>query len=187
MREPSCPTSSMCGPIGMRLARLEADQAATIAAGMRIEPPPSLALAAGSTPAATAAAAPPDEPPGPRARSCGLQGRAVASGRWWRRRRARAYSSVRGDEACLGRPRRWESRSATACDPSALGHPGGDVRLRRPTDPSSTSARHGRDRRGASRSMPSPRRRWRWITALMSLSTASMRRMLDSSASAGDS
>ncbi len=33
------------------------------AAGMRIEPPPSLACAAGTMPAATAAAAPPEEPP----------------------------------------------------------------------------------------------------------------------------
>ena len=34
-----------------------------MAAGIRIEPPPSLALAAGPMPVATAAAAPPDEPP----------------------------------------------------------------------------------------------------------------------------
>ena len=34
------------------------------AAGMRMEPPPSLALAAGTMPEATAAAAPPEEPPG---------------------------------------------------------------------------------------------------------------------------
>jgi hypothetical protein len=33
------------------------------AAGMRIEPPPSLAWAIGTTPEAVAAAAPPDEPP----------------------------------------------------------------------------------------------------------------------------
>src|SRR5919107_3264576 len=32
-------------------------------AGMRIEPPPSLACATGTRPAATAAAEPPDEPP----------------------------------------------------------------------------------------------------------------------------
>src|SRR5205814_2988026 len=42
-------------------------------AGMRIEPPPSLACAAGTMPAATAAAAPPDEPPGVRERSQGLR------------------------------------------------------------------------------------------------------------------
>ena len=34
-----------------------------MAAGMRIEPPPSLAWAAGTMPVATAAAAPPDDPP----------------------------------------------------------------------------------------------------------------------------
>jgi len=32
-------------------------------AGIRIEPPPSLALAIGTIPAATAAEAPPEEPP----------------------------------------------------------------------------------------------------------------------------
>ena len=39
---------------------------------MRIEPPPSLACAAGTSPAATAAADPPLEPPGERSRSHGL-------------------------------------------------------------------------------------------------------------------
>src|SRR3954468_23582756 len=43
------------------------------AAGMRIEPPPSLACAAGTMPAATAEDAPPDEPPGVRPRSHGLR------------------------------------------------------------------------------------------------------------------
>jgi hypothetical protein len=43
------------------------------AAGMRIEPPPSLPCAIGSIPDATAAAAPPDEPPGVRSRSHGLR------------------------------------------------------------------------------------------------------------------
>src|SRR6185437_8092483 len=42
-------------------------------AGMRIEPPPSLACATGARPAATAAAAPPLEPPGVRERSQGLR------------------------------------------------------------------------------------------------------------------
>ena len=39
---------------------------------MRIEPPPSLAWAKGTTPDAVAAAAPPDEPPDERDRSQGL-------------------------------------------------------------------------------------------------------------------
>ena len=43
------------------------------AAGMRIEPPPSLPCATGTIPAATAAAAPPEEPPGVRCRSHGLR------------------------------------------------------------------------------------------------------------------
>ena len=42
-------------------------------AGMRIDPPPSLAWAAGTSPAATAAADPPLEPPGDRDRSQGLR------------------------------------------------------------------------------------------------------------------
>jgi len=42
-------------------------------AGMRIEPPPSLAWAAGTIPAATAAAEPPDEPPAICARFHGLR------------------------------------------------------------------------------------------------------------------
>ena len=43
------------------------------AAGILIEPPPSLPCATGTMPAATAAAAPPDEPPGVRSRSHGLR------------------------------------------------------------------------------------------------------------------
>ena len=43
------------------------------AAGMRIEPPPSLAWATGTMPEATAAAEPPEEPPGVRSRSQGLR------------------------------------------------------------------------------------------------------------------
>src|SRR5215813_12395270 len=43
------------------------------AAGMRIEPPPSVACAIGRMPAATAAAAPPDEPPAECSRFHGLR------------------------------------------------------------------------------------------------------------------
>ena len=43
------------------------------AAGMRIEPPPSLAVPRGTTPAATAAAEPLDDPPGVRSRCHGLR------------------------------------------------------------------------------------------------------------------
>src|SRR5581483_8693512 len=60
------------------------------AAGIRIEPPPSDPVAAGTSPAATAAAEPPDDPPGVRVRSHGLrvtplavlavQGQIVSSG-----------------------------------------------------------------------------------------------------------
>src|SRR5699024_1331689 len=50
------------------------------AAGMRIEPPPSLPGATGIIPAATAAAAPPLDPPTPRVRSHGLRTGPVAFG-----------------------------------------------------------------------------------------------------------
>src|SRR4029450_4793491 len=43
------------------------------AAGMRVDPPPSLAVAAGTRPAATAAALPPLEPPGGRSGAQGLR------------------------------------------------------------------------------------------------------------------
>ncbi len=42
-------------------------------AGIRIEPPPSLACATGARPPATAAAAPPLEPPAERSRSHGVR------------------------------------------------------------------------------------------------------------------
>ena len=42
-------------------------------AGMRMEPPVSLPMAAGTIPLATAAAEPPLEPPGIREGSCGLR------------------------------------------------------------------------------------------------------------------
>src|SRR5215211_165674 len=41
--------------------------------GMRVEPPPSLAVASGTAPAATAAADPPDDPPGVRLGSQGFR------------------------------------------------------------------------------------------------------------------
>ena len=47
-------------------------------AGIRIDPPPSLAWATGNIPAATAAAAPPLEPPGVRLRVPRVAGDAVA-------------------------------------------------------------------------------------------------------------
>ena len=50
------------------------------AAGMRIEPPPSLAWATGTARAATSAAEPPDDPPGLRPVSHGLRTGPVATG-----------------------------------------------------------------------------------------------------------
>src|SRR5690348_8573466 len=43
------------------------------AAGLRIDPPPSVPSARGPSPAATAAPAPPDDPPGVRSRFQGLR------------------------------------------------------------------------------------------------------------------
>src|SRR4029077_20524213 len=53
--------------VGLRPTSPQAD------AGMRIEPPPSLAWAAGTIPDATAAPEPPDEPPVVRVGSHGLR------------------------------------------------------------------------------------------------------------------
>ena len=56
--------SLSCGPYGVR-PRLSLRPTRPLhAAGMRTEPPPSLAPAAGTMPAATAAPEPPEEPPG---------------------------------------------------------------------------------------------------------------------------
>ena len=52
--------------------RLEADKT-TSAAGMRMEPPPSLAWAIGTTPAATSAADPPDDAPVEKSRFHGFR------------------------------------------------------------------------------------------------------------------
>ena len=49
-------------------------------AGMRIEPPPSLPCANGSSPAATAAPAPPLDPPAERVRSQGVRAGGATSG-----------------------------------------------------------------------------------------------------------
>ena len=59
------PHSSLSGPIGTLPLDGFRPTSPHIAAGILMEPPPSLALAAGRKPAATAAAEPPDEPPGP--------------------------------------------------------------------------------------------------------------------------
>src|SRR5690606_12173198 len=55
--------STMRGPFDTRPRADFSPTSPQAAAGIRIEPPPSLACAAGAIPAATAAAAPPDEPP----------------------------------------------------------------------------------------------------------------------------
>ena len=47
---------------------------------MRMDPPPSLACATGTTPAATAAAAPPEDPPADRSVSHGVRAGGASSG-----------------------------------------------------------------------------------------------------------
>ena len=99
-------------------------------AGMRIEPPPSVAWAAGTTPAATAAAEPPDEPPVERLRSQGLCVRPVATGSVLGRkpasgvadlpstiRPARSKASQLGACSVAGGARRCD------CDPPRVGRP----------------------------------------------------------------
>jgi hypothetical protein len=58
------PVSSRSGPIVIRPCEGFSPTSPQHDAGIRIDPPPSLAWAAGTMPAATAAAAPPLEPPG---------------------------------------------------------------------------------------------------------------------------
>src|SRR5690606_25561615 len=61
------------GPIGVRARVGFKPKRPQQLAGMRIEPPPSVACATGTMPAATAAAAPPLEPPAMRDKSHGLR------------------------------------------------------------------------------------------------------------------
>ncbi len=63
----------MRGPSGMRPAVDLRPNSPVKPAGMRMEPPPSLAVPRVTRPPATAAAVPPDEPPGVRERSQGLR------------------------------------------------------------------------------------------------------------------
>jgi hypothetical protein len=80
--EPANPAqpSPTTGPIGLRPRLAFSPNSPQREAGIRIEPPPSVACAIGRIPADTAAAAPPDEPPGDLLRSQGLQVGPFASG-----------------------------------------------------------------------------------------------------------
>ena len=66
-------TSGASGPVGLRPRLGLRPTRPQFDAGVRIEPPPSLALAAGTILAATAAAEPPLEPLDVRSRSHGLR------------------------------------------------------------------------------------------------------------------
>jgi hypothetical protein len=65
--------SASSGPSGTRRRDGLSPTSPQQEAGMRVEPPASLAWAIASMPAATAAALPPDEPPGMSAGSHGLR------------------------------------------------------------------------------------------------------------------
>ena len=67
------PVSSRSGPSVMRPRDTLSPTSPHMLAGMRMDPPPSLAWAAGTMPAATAAALPPLDPPDERAVSQGLR------------------------------------------------------------------------------------------------------------------
>ena len=66
-------TSPQAGPTDTRPRDGRKPNKPQHAAGIRIDPPPSLAPAIGTIPAATAAAEPPLDPPGVRSRSQGLR------------------------------------------------------------------------------------------------------------------
>ena len=67
----------MRGPSGIRPAVALRPKSPVKPAGMRMEPPPSLAVPSVTRPPATAAAVPPDEPPGVRDEIPGAAGHAV--------------------------------------------------------------------------------------------------------------
>ncbi len=75
VRTPSIPSTEWpsSGAIEMRLRCGLRPTRPQQAAGMRVDPPPSLPCASGTIPEATAAALPPEEPPGVRSRSHGLR------------------------------------------------------------------------------------------------------------------
>src|SRR5947199_10732969 len=68
---PPAPPSLLRGPLDTRARVGLSPTRPHSLAGMRIEPPPSLAWASGTMPLATAAAAPPDDPP---VECCGFHG-----------------------------------------------------------------------------------------------------------------
>src|SRR5690606_5997465 len=72
--------SPIIGPMEMRPRPAFKPNSPHAAAGMRMEPPPSLAPATGTMPAATAAAEPPEDPPVVRLGSQGLRAGPQASG-----------------------------------------------------------------------------------------------------------
>ena len=74
--------SPTCGPLLTRPRLGLSPTRPQHEAGMRIDPPPSLACATGTIPEATAAAAPPLEPPAERVGSHGLRVGSATSSRW---------------------------------------------------------------------------------------------------------
>ena len=180
-------TSPNCGPADTRPREGLSPTRPQHEAGMRIEPPPSLAWASVTIPAATAAAAPPLEPPLERPGSQGLRvapwasgsvvGRIPSSGVFVRptitkpASRKRRASQVSSDSiqsrsrrkampSCIGSPAVWQARSLT---------------------------RKGTPRNGPSAgSLASAFSKSGWITAFSSPSRASMRAMAASISSRGE-
>ena len=112
----AAPPSPASGPTGVRARVGFSPNSPQQEAGMRIEPPPSLACASGTIPAATAAAAPPDEPAGRPAEVPGVAGRPRQAGLGRRRepqfgRRRLAENEDAGATETLGE-RRIESAPA---------------------------------------------------------------------------
>src|SRR5687768_1625884 len=75
-----CSISAYAGPAGTTPRPGFSPNRPQHAAGIRIDPPPSLAPATGTNPAATAAAEPPDDPPGVWSVFHGLRVGPLASG-----------------------------------------------------------------------------------------------------------
>ena len=108
------------------------------AAGMRTEPPVSLPMAISHMPSATATAAPEDEPPGMRARSCGIARRAVM--RIGAHRAEKANSVMLVLATITAPPARNARTIGASAEPAwprrrALSNPRASPRRQRRTDP----------------------------------------------------
>ena len=95
------------------------------AAGIRMDPPPSLAPAQGTIPAATAAADPPEEPPGVRSVSHGLRADPHARG---------SVTPFAPNSGVLVFPKMTRPASIQRCTTVACSAAGVDINAREPAD-----------------------------------------------------